>query len=195
MEKIVIAEKMTSRKEQSLDPLLPSKHLPFVAEWKKKHVDILMKQLGTTVEAPSLKFLHAIYFAPLFATTTVPLLKWVYMADACHLNFDKYTLFCCYGVTANANMSLIGFTIMFGNENAKSWHYFWKFIVELHPSINSPDVTIITDQDKGQKNVIADHCPNVGQFHCSWHRHQNIIKMCGGEGGRFHIQPFGCTTS
>jgi hypothetical protein len=56
MEEIVIAEEMTCRKEQSLAPLLPNMHVPFVTEWKKKHVDILMKQLGATVEAPPFKF-------------------------------------------------------------------------------------------------------------------------------------------
>jgi hypothetical protein len=54
----------------------------------------------------------------------------------------------------------------------------------LHPSIDSGDITIITDQDKGQKNAITHYLKSVGHFHCSYHRRQNIIKMCGGGGGK-----------
>jgi hypothetical protein len=38
---------------------------------------------------------------------------------------------------------------------------------------------IITDQDKGQKNAIAEYLKSAGHFHCLFHRWQNIIKMCG----------------
>ena len=106
------------------------------------------------------------------------------MADACHLNFGKYTLFCCYGVTANANMFPVAFGIVFGNENGDSWGEFWEYVRKLHPSMDMGDVTIITDQDKGQMNAIADWMPDAGHFHCSHHRRGNIVKNCGGGGGK-----------
>ncbi len=59
-------------------------------------------------------------FAPSFVQKTIPPLQKTYMADACHLNFGKYTLFFCYGVTANSNMSPVGFGIIFGNENTSN---------------------------------------------------------------------------
>ena len=43
---------------------------------------------------------------------------------------------------------------------------------------------MIIDQDKGQKNAIAEYLLSVGHFHFSYHRYQNIIKMCGGGGGK-----------
>jgi hypothetical protein len=104
------------------------------------------------------------------------------MADACHLNFGKYTLFSCYSVTANSNMYSVGFAIIFRNENTSNWTKFWEYVLKLHPSMNSGYITIITDHDKGQKNAIARHLQQVGHFHCSWHRCQNIIQMCGGGG-------------
>jgi hypothetical protein len=152
MEKIVIADEMNRRKEMKLEPLLPIERLPFVTDWKKNNANVLMKQLVTANESPPLKFLNGIFLAPLFAKTTVPLLQKVFMTDTCHLHFGKYTLFCCYRVTANSNMSLVGFAVMFGNENTESWRMFWRFVMEVHPAINSTDVTIITDQDKGQIN-------------------------------------------
>ena len=37
---------------------------------------------------------------------------------------------------------------------------------------------------KGQKNAIVHYLKSVGHFHCSYHRRQNITKMCGGGGGK-----------
>ena len=101
------------------------------------------------------QYLHGIYFTPLFAPKTVPELKRLFMADACHMDFGKYTLFSCYGITVNTNMSPVGFAIVLGNENGTTWSRFWTFVKDIHPLINLPDVTIVTDQDKGQKSVIT----------------------------------------
>ncbi len=80
--------------------------------------------------------------------------KKTYMADACLLNFGKYTLFSCYGVTANSNMSLVGFAIIFGNKNTINCTKFWDYALKLHPSMNSGYITIITNQDKRKKSAI-----------------------------------------
>ncbi len=55
----------------------------------------------------------------------------------------------------NTNMSPVGFAIVLGNENGTTWSRFWTFVKDIHPLINLPDVTIVTDQDKGQKSVIT----------------------------------------
>jgi hypothetical protein len=119
---------------------------------------------------------HGTFFALSFSTRTVPELQRLFMADACHLNFEKYTLFSCYGVTANANMFPVAFGIVFGNENGDSLGEFWVYVKKLHPLLDIGDVTIITDQDKGQMNAIADWFPQAGHFHCSHYRRGNIIK-------------------
>ncbi len=119
-----------------------------------------------------------------FAQKTVPHLKDMFMADACHLNFGKYTLFSCYGITANANMSPVAFAILLGNECGYAWKQFWEFVLQVHPSINREQVLVVTDQDKGRMNAIAKFLDKAGHFHCSWHRRQNIIKKCGGGSGK-----------
>ena len=101
------------------------------------------------MQSSTLGMFSGVFFAPSFTMETVPLLQRLFMADACHLNFGKYTLFTCYGVTANANMSPVAFGIVFGNENGDSWGAFWEFVKKLHPTIDMGDVTVITDQDKG----------------------------------------------
>jgi len=80
--------------------------------------------------------------------------------------------------------SLLHLVLFFGNENGDSWGEFWEYVKKLHPSMDIGDVTIITDQDKGWMNAIADWIPQAGHFHCSHHRRGNIIKNCGGGGGK-----------
>ena len=108
--------------------------------------------------------------------------------DACHLNFGKYTLYSCYRITANASMFLVGFAIVFGNENLLSWKQFWNFIINPHPCLNHKYITIVTDQDKGLCSAITEEVCEAVNFHCSFHRSQNIIKMCGAKSGnRVHL--------
>jgi hypothetical protein len=76
--------------------------------------------------------------------------------------------------------SPVAFGIIFGNEDMDLWCRFWEFAVGVHPSLNSALNTIITDQDKGSKAAIAAIVPLVFNFHCSYHRRQNILKNCKG---------------
>ena len=135
----------------------------FGKKWIKDNTDLSVSQLGPRNQGSN--FVHGILFAPSFTKATVPHLQPVFMADACHLKFGKYTLFSCYGQTATANMSPVAFAIVFSNENGTSWSEFWKYVVELHPSINAGHITIITDQDKGQMTAIAKTLSKVGHFH------------------------------
>ncbi len=96
----------------------------------------------------------------------------------------KYMLFSCYGMTAHSNASPVAFAILFANKNTSTRRQLWKYCLALHSCIDSGNITIITDQDKGQKNAISKYLWLVGHFHCSFHRRQNIIKMCGGGGGK-----------
>jgi len=155
LDKIILAEEAQRRKDANIDGILQVDRKAFVLQWRKKHDSKIMERLGTPADQSRLKFLNGIFFAPSFAKATVPHLQKVFMADACHLNFGKYTLFSCYGVTANSNASPVAFAIIFGNESTSTWRQFWKYALEFHPSIDSGDITMITDQDKGQKNAIT----------------------------------------
>ncbi len=54
---------------------------------------------------------------------------------------------------------------------------------KVHPCIDGPTKTILTDQDKGSIEAIEERLPQAAQFHCSLHPRQNIIKKCGGGKG------------
>ncbi len=78
------------------------------------------------------------------ARHTVPLLQSVFQANAAHINFGKYTLYSCYGNTANCSTFPIAIAIIFENED-NGWTMFWKFVKNIHPTIQEPRNTIITD--------------------------------------------------
>ena len=121
------------------------------------------------------------------ARHTVPLLQSVFQADAAHMNFGKYTLYSCYGTTANGNTFPVAIAIIFGNEDKDGWTRFWKFVKNIHPSIDDPRNTIITDQQKGSIPALNDVLPCVVNFFCSFHRRQNITKYVKGGTG-----PYSC---
>ena len=125
--------------------------------------------MGSPKDELCLQFLNGIFFAPSFVKSTVPHLQKMFMADVCHLHFGKYTLFLCCGITANSNALPVAFAIIFGNKNTSTFREFWKYVLELHPYIDSGDITIIINQDKGQKNTIVEYLWLVGHFHCSYH--------------------------
>ena len=154
---------------EEADGILPADRNDFVLQWRKKHESKIYEQLGTSADQLHLKFPNGIFFAPSFAQPTVPHKQKVFMADACHLNFRKYTLFSCYGVAAKSNTSPVAFAIIFGNKSTSTWRQFWKYALELHPSLDAGDITIITDQDKGQKNAIDHYLKSIGHFHFSYH--------------------------
>ena len=117
-----MSEELLCLKHLDNSTLDKDERFAFIAKWKKDHRELLMEQLGP--KCVDVSFLHGIFFAPSFSQATVPELQCVVMADTCHLNY----------------MFPVVFAIVFGNENLLSWKEFWKFIVELHPCLNKPDV-------------------------------------------------------
>jgi hypothetical protein len=162
-----------------------SEKIVFIEKWKVDNHEVLSDggliapEEGENHLVP-LKFFSCIFFSTSGARVTVPFLQRVFQADACHLSFGKYTLYYCYGTTANCNTSLVAFGILCGNEDKEGWNQFWKFAKKIHPSINATGVTIITDQAKGLIESISEVLPLAVQIHCSFLRRQNIIKIVRG---------------
>ena len=101
----------------------------------------------------------------------------MFQADAAHMNFGKYTLYSCYGITANCNAFLVAIGIIFGNEDKHGWDLFWKFAVKHHPCLNDHRITIITDQQKGITESLQGILPKAVNFFCSFHWRQNILRL------------------
>jgi hypothetical protein len=92
--------------------------IEFVSNWKLENKEVLEDgRLGEPkLGALLLKFFSRILFLTLGAQKAVPFLQKVFQADACHMSFRKYTLYSCYGTTANCNTYPVAFGILFGNE-------------------------------------------------------------------------------
>jgi len=132
LDKIIIAEEAQRRNELNIEGLQQHERRNIVEMWKADHQKEILQRLGSRKDELHLKFLNGIFFAPSFVKETVPHLQKVLMADACHLNFGKYTLFLCYGITVNSNASPVAFAIIFGNESTSTWKQFWKYAIAIH---------------------------------------------------------------
>ena len=178
---VVLGEEIQRRKAAGMKNHglgVPARAQAFLEKWELDNAAFIDEHLGTVQE--NLRFVEGILFAPSTSRRTVPLLQSVYQADAVHLNWGKYTLYSSYGTTSKGQCSPVAFGIIFGNEDEDSWCRFWEFASGVHPSLNSPSNTIITDQDKGSKAAIKRIMPLVVNFCCSYHRRQNILKHCKG---------------
>ena len=76
-------------------------------------------------------------------------------------------MYAAYGSTAQSKMFPIAFAIIFGNKDKEGWTEFWRFVLDLHPHLNSLEITIIIDQGKGSESVIATVLPHAFHFHCA----------------------------
>jgi hypothetical protein len=173
-------------------------HNNFFREWKKNNCEFIELEFGK--EEEDVKFVTGILFAPSFNIASVLLLQKVIQADAAHMNIGKYTLYSMYSATTNCNMLPVVHAILFGNENKSNWQKVFKFARNLHPSLNASNVTILSDQDKGSIPALMVELPNAFNFHCSFHRSQNIQKNCGGGSKQtntakwFYDRLLGCTS-
>ncbi len=174
---VVLADEIRRRKQKG-EPILINEQSAaklFLRLWMHEHRDFVTEHFGS--DDANYEFVVGIMFAPGTAKQTVYHLQNVYQADAAHLQFGKYTFYSAYGSTANSNASPVAFAILFGNEDTSNWVKFWTFAKSLHPHLDDGEITIITDQDKGSDAAVACVLPNAVNFHCSWHRRGNIIKV------------------
>jgi hypothetical protein len=98
VERLVIGEELLRVKSVTNVTLNRDERRQFRSKWKADNYALLVNQLGFKTQA--LQFLHGVFFMPSFLQKTVPELQTLFMADECHLNFGKYTMFAHYGVTA-----------------------------------------------------------------------------------------------
>ena len=180
---VVIKEEL-DRRELANEPTLErgQARVEYLNAWFRTHEVELTFFLGME-DGPELKFLTGILIATATSKAQAPFLQDVIQADAAHMAFGKYTFFSAYAGSANQKMVGLGCGILFGNEDKNNWKTFWEFLHKAHPIINQRSKTIITDQDKGSSSSIKEILTEVGLFHCSFHRRQNILRKFGGGKG------------
>ena len=183
-EEIALSQHIALKKVEGTK-LMRTEKIEYIKQWKHEN-KVMLEESGISPNASdTLRFVSGVFLSLKQARHTVPLLQSVFQADAAHMNFGKYTLYSCYGNSANGNTFPVALAIIFGNEDRDGWTRFWKFVQRIHPTIQEPKNTIITDQQKGSIPALADVLPDVVNFFCSFHRCENIKKFVKGGTGRF----------
>jgi hypothetical protein len=181
---IVLREELNIRLKKTKQTMNRNEQVKYVQQWRKDNEAFLTTEFGLPDSLNTKLFVRGVMFATSTSKHAVPLLHDVFQADGAHSQFGKYILYSAYGTTANGNMSPVAFGLFFGNEDKKNWATFWEFVHTVHPSLDDPRKTIVTDQDKGCMSSFDDTLEHSAQFMCSFHCRQNIIKNCGGGKGK-----------
>jgi hypothetical protein len=185
LEKMVVTEESNKRKGVG-DLMTRQDKVTYLKSWKVANMQMLIDAgldpvtQGIMEGHTTSKFVSGLFFSTSAAKNAVPLLQQVFQGDACHMNFGKYMLYSMYGTTANGNTFCVGVGIHFGNESKEDWEQYFNFVKSVHPCLNNYKNTFITDQAKGLIEAIKLVFPQVGHFHCSYHRRQNILKIVKG---------------
>jgi hypothetical protein len=118
LECVVLSDHMRKNKAEG-KLMTKAEKIEFVSNWKLENKEVLEDGgLGEPeLGAVPLKYFSGILFSTSDTQKAVPFLQRVFQADACHMNFGKYTLYSCYGTTANCNTYPVAFGILFGNED------------------------------------------------------------------------------
>ncbi len=169
LDKIIIANEVLRQKNAQMEGLKLEERKAFIRNWYKEHEDQIVPRLGSPADENQLQFLNGIFFA--------------------------YTLFSCYGMTANSNASPVAFAILFGNKNTSTWRQFWKYCRDLHPCIDSGNITIITNQDKDQKMPFPSIFDPWGIFIVRFVVIRTLSRCAEEVVEKFLTQRFGCTIS
>jgi hypothetical protein len=121
-------------------------------------------------DGPQYKFLMGIFVSPSTSKKQVPFFAGSLTGRHSPRElWEIHTIFSVCNHRANGTMSALGFAMLFGNEDKKSWTHFWKFIKKTHPIVDQSNFTIITNQDKGSLATMEDIVPLAGRFLCSFH--------------------------
>ncbi len=151
-------------------------------KWKAEN-ELFLNNVFGLEDGPQFLFLTSVLFATSSSKHLALFLQPVVQADGAHSSFGKYMLYSAHATTANGNMSPLALGLLFGNDDTKNWSKFWSYVKKIHPCIDSPEVSILTDQYKGSIAAVEKEVKQAAQFICSFHFRQNIIKTLGGGKG------------
>ena len=162
---VVLQEKINTLKKTNKH-MNSIQKLKYIHAWLVANSEVLNDVgLGENcVEGCVETFVTGLLLSSAAAKNYVQLLQTVYQADAAHMNFGKYTLYSCYGITSNCNALPVSFGIVFGNDDKEGWELFWKFAKSNHPMLDGDKVTIITDQQKGSIEAMHEILPHPVNF-------------------------------
>ena len=113
LEKVYLDDEIAKQKMKNVNMTAASKR-EFIMTWRNVNSSMLQEiGLGLPVPGqPTYPFFSGIFFSPSYTKSALPYLQQVFQADACHTSFGKYTMYTCYGTTANCNTYMIATMIL-----------------------------------------------------------------------------------
>ncbi|KAL3677600.1 hypothetical protein R1sor_027548 [Riccia sorocarpa] len=105
--------------------------------------------------------------------------------DACFTKNKKYPtqLFIATTVDGNSHVVPLAYAVA-PTENYENWRWFIQNLVASIEGLESPNVIIVSDRQKGLEKAVAEVLPRNFHMHCAHHLKMNIKKHFGAAAGK-----------
>ncbi|KAL3677992.1 hypothetical protein R1sor_020948 [Riccia sorocarpa] len=105
--------------------------------------------------------------------------------DACFTKNKKYPtqLFIATTVDGNSQVVPLAYAVA-PTENYEKWIWFIQNLVASVEGLESPNVIIVSDRQKGLEKAVAEVLPRNFHMHCAHHLKMNVIKHFGAAAGK-----------
>ncbi|KAL3702255.1 hypothetical protein R1sor_020277 [Riccia sorocarpa] len=105
--------------------------------------------------------------------------------DACFTKNKKYPtqLFIATTIDVNSQVVPLAYAVA-QTENYENWRWFIQNLVASIEGLESRNVIIVSDRQKGLEKVVAEVLPRNFHMHCAHHLKMNVIKHFGAAAGK-----------
>ncbi|KAL3698659.1 hypothetical protein R1sor_012735 [Riccia sorocarpa] len=105
--------------------------------------------------------------------------------DACFTKNKKYPtqLFIATTVDGNSHVVPLAYAVA-PTENYENWRWFIQNLVASIEGLESRNVIIVSDRQKGLEKAVAEVLPRNFHMHCAHHLKMNVIKHFGAAAGK-----------
>ncbi|KAL3684566.1 hypothetical protein R1sor_002588 [Riccia sorocarpa] len=105
--------------------------------------------------------------------------------DACFTKNKKYPtqLFIATTVDGNSQVVPLAYAVA-PTENYENWRWFIQNLVASFEGLESRNVIIVSDRQKGLEKAVAEVLPRNFHMHCAHHLKMNVIKHFGAAAGK-----------
>jgi len=132
-------------------------------------------------EDPEVLFLVGYYFLPAHGPSVLETLRPSFAGDAAHMKLpgDTATVFGIWGQDANKHLINLGLMVAYDTENTRSWTQFLAAVKTHYPAMDTDDMIIIADGDKGFKRAFTETFDHGNRFMCAHHKSGNLRQQKG----------------
>lgn len=102
-------------------------------------------------------------------------------ADAAHMKLsgDTATVFGIWGQDGNKGLINLALMVVYDTESKRTWSLILKAFLDLYPHLDTNDLYIIADGDKGFRAAFDDVVQHGHKFLCAHHKDGNMKTQPG----------------